>query len=144
MEDLIAVYSYSFAHTDIITSTDVKPMCNSIFVSASLDSESLLWDFRLHEPANCTFIFGYFIQHLHVCYVFSFSSFLISLGIFRKNNCPLSTISWNTNLDHLIAIGTVDGSIALIDIRQTETPLYESVECDRGIHKLLFNPNPER
>ncbi|XP_036144115.1 methylosome protein 50-like isoform X2 [Monomorium pharaonis] len=117
VEDLIATYSYSFAHTDIITSIDVKPMCNSIFVSVSLDSESLLWDYRLHQPANC---------------------------IFRKNNCPLSAVSWNTNLDHLIAIGTIDGSIVLIDTRKTETPLFESTECDRSIHKLLFNPNSER
>jgi len=41
-------------------------------------------------------------------------------------------------------VGAADGSIALIDVRQTENPLYESVESNRGIHKLLFNPNPER
>ncbi|XP_077265189.1 methylosome protein WDR77 [Temnothorax americanus] len=116
-EDLIASYSYSFAHTDIITGTDVKPTCNSTFVSVSFDSESLLWDIRRAKPATC---------------------------IFKKKNCSLSAVSWNTNLDHLIAIGTNNGSIVLIDIRQTETPLYESVECDRSVHKLLFNPNPER
>ncbi|KYQ50976.1 Methylosome protein 50 [Trachymyrmex zeteki] len=117
VEDLIATYSYSFAHLDIITGTDVKPMCSSIFVSVSLDSESLLWDIRRAKPASC---------------------------IFKKDNCPLSAVSWNTTLENIIAIGTVEGSIAIIDIRQTETPLCESVECDRGVHKLLFNPTPER
>ncbi|XP_011171350.3 methylosome protein 50 [Solenopsis invicta] len=117
VEDLIATYSYHSAHLDVITSTDVKPNSNSIFVSASLDSESLVWDFRLQEPASC---------------------------IFRKNDCFLTAISWNKKVDHLIAIGTNNGSIALIDTRQTKTPLYESVEYDRSIHKLLFNPYSER
>lgn len=118
VEDLISTYSYSFAHSDIITGVDVKPMCNSIFVSASLDNESLLWDIRRAKPANC---------------------------IFRRANCPLTAVSWNTTSNDLIAIGTADGNIVLIDIRQTETPLYEYAECDgRGVHKLLFNPNPER
>ncbi|KAL6255216.1 hypothetical protein P5V15_013554 [Pogonomyrmex californicus] len=117
VEDLITTYSYSYAHTDVITSIDVNPICDSIFTSVSLDCESLLWDIRQAKPATY---------------------------IFKKNESPLSAVAWNTTLDHLIAIGTTDGSIALIDIRQTETPLYESIECDRGIHKLLFNPNPER
>ncbi|KAL0126235.1 hypothetical protein PUN28_004986 [Cardiocondyla obscurior] len=116
-EDLISTYSYSYAHTDVITSTDVKPMCNSIFVSVSFDNESLLWDIRRAKPAN---------------------------SIFKKNNSPLSTVTWNSTLDHLIAIGTTNGEIVLIDVRQTKTPLHESVKNNRGIHKLLFNPNSER
>lgn len=59
VEDLIATYSYSFAHLDIITGTDVKPMCSSIFVSVSLDSESLLWDIRRAKPASCMYIYVY-------------------------------------------------------------------------------------
>jgi len=55
----------------------------------------------------------------------------------------LTAVSWNI-LDYLIAIGTDEGGIVLIDIRQTKAPLCELVEFDRGIHKLLFNPNPER
>ncbi|EFN72018.1 Methylosome protein 50 [Camponotus floridanus] len=102
IEDLVATYSYNFAHTDIITSTDVKPMCSSEFISTSLD------------------------------------------GIFKRHDCHLLAVTWNTVSDHLIAVGAADGSIALIDVRQTENPLYESVEFNRGIHKLLFNPNPER
>lgn len=117
IEDLVATYSYSFAHTDIITSTDVKPMSSSEFISTSLDGESLLWDVRRAEPAHC---------------------------IFKRHDCHLLAVTWNTVLDHLIAVGAADGSIALIDVRQTENPLYESVESNRGIHKLLFNPNPER
>lgn len=55
VEDLIATYSYSFAHTDIITGTDVKAMCTSIFASTSLDGESLLWDVRRAKPAHCIY-----------------------------------------------------------------------------------------
>lgn len=117
VEDLVATYTYSFAHTDIITSTDVKPMCSSEFISTSLDGESLLWDIRRAKPAQC---------------------------IFKKHDCHLLAVAWNTVLDHLIAVGAADGSIALIDLRQTEKLLYESVESNRGVHKLLFNPNPER
>ncbi|KAL6429327.1 hypothetical protein ACFW04_008199 [Cataglyphis niger] len=117
VEDLVATYSYSFAHTDIITSTDVKPMCSSEFISTSLDGELLLWDIRRAKPAHC---------------------------IFKRPDCQLLAVTWNTVMDHLIAVGAADGSIALIDVRQTENPLYESVESNRGIHKLLFNPNPER
>ncbi|XP_011879747.1 PREDICTED: methylosome protein 50 isoform X2 [Vollenhovia emeryi] len=117
-EDLIASYSYNLAHLDIVTSTDVKPMCSSTFVSASLDGESLLWDIRRAKPASCIFK--------------------------DNNNTPLSAVAWNATLDHLIAIGTANGSVVLIDVRQAGTPLHESVESDRGVHKLSFNPNPER
>ncbi|XP_012218216.1 methylosome protein WDR77 [Linepithema humile] len=117
VEDLIATYSYSFAHTDVITSTDVKAMSTSVFVSTSLDGESLLWDVRRAKPAHC---------------------------IFKKDDCQLTAVAWNSISDHLVAVGAADGSITLIDIRQTDDVLCESVECDRGIHKLLFNPDPEK
>lgn len=140
-EDLVASYSFSYAHTDVITSTDVKPSCSSTLVSVSLDNESLLWDVRRAKPAKCIYCFTFcLISLLQICYNFPFPSFK---GIY-KDNCPLTAVSWNTTLDHLIAIGTANGSIVLIDLRKTEIPLYESVECDRSVHKLLFNPNPER
>lgn len=66
------------------------------------------------------------------------------LGILKKKNCQLTAVAWNSITDHLIAIGAADGSIVLIDVRQTNDVLYESVECERGVHKLLFNPDPEK
>lgn len=79
----------------------------------------------------------------HIIFV-SYLHLSLFLGIFKKHNCHLLAVTWNTVSDHLIAVGAADGNIALIDMRQTENPLYESVEFNRGIHKLLFNPNPER
>lgn len=144
VEDLIATYSYSFAHLDIITDTDVKPMCSSVFVSVSLDSESLLWDIRRAKPASCTYIYRFFFLISLNLIFFKKEFSLFFKGIFKKNDCPLTAVSWNTTLENIIAIGTAEGSIAIIDIRQTETPLCESSACDRGVHKLLFNPTPER
>lgn len=89
---------------------------------------------------NSLFIFTLFHNLLHIYIIF----LLFFLGIFKRHDCHLLAVTWNTVSDHLIAVGAADGSIALIDVRQTENPLYESVEFNRGIHKLLFNPNPER
>lgn len=64
VEDLIATYSYNYAHTRPITSTDVKPMCNSIFVSAASSGDALLWDIRRSKPAHCMCQKIVFIFHL--------------------------------------------------------------------------------
>lgn len=50
--ELVAEHSYSFAHTNIITSVDVKPASDSIFISTSLDCEAVVWDVRESKPAT--------------------------------------------------------------------------------------------
>lgn len=55
MESLIATHSYSFAHVNCITGTDVKPMCDSVFASTSLHGDALMWDIRKSKPAHCMY-----------------------------------------------------------------------------------------
>jgi len=68
---------------------------------------------------------------------------LISLVLYKKSECQLTAITWNNNLDHLVAVGAEDGTVMLFDIR-TDTGSLNNIKCDRGVHKLLFNPNSEK
>ncbi|XP_032685446.1 methylosome protein 50-like [Odontomachus brunneus] len=112
VESLIATHSYSFAHVNCITGTDVKPMCNSVFASTSLHGDALMWDIRKSEPAHCI--------------------------LDRKQKC--SSISWNPVMDQYLAIGEDCGVIALIDIRQPNEPVFELTVDNRSVWKVLFNP----
>ncbi|XP_033340350.2 methylosome protein WDR77 [Megalopta genalis] len=115
--ELLATHSFSFAHTDIVTSVDVQPKSSSTFVSTSLDCEALIWDIRQSEPAQSIL----------------------------KKDFSLTAASWNYSLDHLIAIGTDNGDVILVDIRKTsDSVLQESKIFSKSVHKVLFNPNPER
>lgn len=55
----MATYSFSFAHTDLITCVDVKPGSNTEFVSTSYDCEALMWDTRLTKPAQSMYSYTY-------------------------------------------------------------------------------------
>ena len=52
ISELMATYSFGFAHTDIITCVDAKPESDTEFVSTSYDCEALMWDIRLSKPAQ--------------------------------------------------------------------------------------------
>ncbi|XP_054013340.1 methylosome protein 50-like isoform X1 [Hylaeus anthracinus] len=115
--ELIAMHSYHYAHQNAVTSIDVQPRSNSIFVSTSLDCEALMWDIRQAKPA---------------------------LSILKKD-VGLTAVNWNSILDHIIAIGSDNGDISLLDVRKPHAPvLQEACIFPRSIQKLLFNPNPER
>lgn len=62
-----------------------------------------------------------------------------------KKDLGLTSANWNTILDHIVAIGSEGGDVSLIDIRNVgASALQESCIFPRSVHKLLFNPNPER
>lgn len=118
MEVLRVVHSFPFAHADIVTGVDVKPTCDNTIVSTGLDGAALLWDVRCKKA-------------VHI--------------LSEKNDCPLTAVTWNPNVDHLVAIGSEEGNVILVDVRQADArSSHESIKCDRGVHKLLFNPNPEK
>ncbi|EZA50092.1 hypothetical protein DMN91_006316 [Ooceraea biroi] len=118
LEELIATHTFHYAHTDIVTSVDVKPTCNHIAASAGLDGESLLWDVRCSKAVQV---------------------------LYSKSGSQLTAVTWNTNVDHLVAIGAEDGTVMLVDVRRTDVESPDVwTKCDRGVHKLLFNPNPEK
>ncbi|XP_031826177.1 methylosome protein WDR77 [Nomia melanderi] len=115
--ELMAIHSFSFAHTDIITSVDAQPRNNTTFVSTSLDCEALIWDIRQSNPAQSIL----------------------------KKDFGLTAVNWNTILDHIIAIGTENGDVTLVDIRKAGISILQDANVfPRSVHKLLFNPNPER
>ncbi|XP_014479983.1 PREDICTED: methylosome protein 50-like [Dinoponera quadriceps] len=116
VENLVATHSYSFAHTDCITGTDVKPMCDSTFASTSLDGDLSFWDIRQSKPVYCT--------------------------INRKQK--YYSISWNTAMAQFVAIGGDCGMIELIDVRQPDEPLFNSCLDTGSVWKVLFNPDRTR
>ncbi|XP_076287392.1 methylosome protein WDR77 [Lasioglossum baleicum] len=115
--ELIATLSFSFAHTDIVTSIDVQPRSTTTFVSTSLDCEALIWDIRQQNPAQ---------------------------SILRRQ-FGLTAVNWNSVMDHIIAIGTDNGDVILVDTRNSRNSALKNAKVfSRSVHKLLFNPNPER
>lgn len=75
----------------------------------------------------------------------SYNSSSIFAVLYRKSGYQLMAATWNTNVDHLIALGADNGTLMLIDTRRTDTDsVHESIKYDRGVHKLLFNPNSEK
>ncbi|XP_078040859.1 methylosome protein WDR77 [Augochlora pura] len=115
--ELLATHSFGFAHTDIVTAVDAQPKSNTTFVSTSLDCEALLWDIRQSNPAQSIL----------------------------KKDFSLTTANWNPVLDHTLAIGTDNGDVILVDIRNaSDSVLQESKIFSKSLHKVLFNPNPER
>lgn len=116
--EFMAIHSFHSAHTDIVTCVDAKPGTYSEFVSTSFDSEALLWDTRKSKPA---------------------------LRILRRDDVGLTTANWNPSLSHVLAIGTDEGEVIMIDVRMAdEKVLQEARFCPRPIHKVAFNPNSER
>lgn len=117
VENLISTHSFHYGHTDIVTGVDVQRSNNSVFISSSFDSCALMWDIRKSKPA---------------------------CSILEKDGCGLTAVSWNPTCDNIVAIGVDDGSITLMDIRKTDNLLCEPLVFSRPIHKLTFNPDPER
>ncbi|KZC12058.1 PREDICTED: methylosome protein 50-like [Dufourea novaeangliae] len=117
IEELIATHSFGFAHTDIVTCVNVQPRNSSVFVSTSFDCEALMWDIRQSKPAQSIL----------------------------KRDIGLTAVSWNSIADHIIAIGADNGDIVLVDVRKSGgLVLVDANMFHRSVHKLLFNPNPER
>ncbi|XP_046833945.1 methylosome protein 50-like isoform X1 [Vespa crabro] len=117
ISNLMSIDSFHSSHIDVVTGIDVQQGSNSVFISSSLDNCALMWDTRKRKPAQC---------------------------IFEKDGCGLTSVSCNPVSNNIVAIGANDGSVTLIDIRNTDDVLFESSVFSRSIHKLLFNPNPER
>ena len=61
--------------------------------------------------------------------------------MWEKPHCPLTAASWKPNDENLVAIGAIDGSISIHDIRNIGVPIYESIQFSREIHRLKFNPD---
>ncbi|XP_006565157.2 methylosome protein 50 isoform X2 [Apis mellifera] len=117
ISELMATYSFGFAHTDTITCIDVKPESNSEFASTSSDCEALMWDIRQSKPAQSIL----------------------------KKDAGLNAICWSPNLSNILAIGTDDGEILIIDVRKGGVKvLSKSSAFSRPVHRLSFNPNSER
>lgn len=51
-EMFIPVSSYETAHTKKITSIDVMPNVQSVFLSTSMDCKSTIWDTKKSTPAQ--------------------------------------------------------------------------------------------
>ncbi|XP_015178911.1 PREDICTED: methylosome protein 50-like isoform X3 [Polistes dominula] len=117
ISNLMSTDSFHSSHIDIVTGVDVQHGNNSVFISTSLDNCALMWDLRKSKPATC---------------------------ILEKYGYGLTSVSCSPISDNIVAIGAIDGSVTLIDIRNTDDVLFESFVFSRSIHKLLFNPNPER
>ncbi|KAI4489579.1 hypothetical protein M0802_011016 [Mischocyttarus mexicanus] len=117
ISNLICTDSFHPSHIDFVTGVDVQHGNNSVFVSSSLDNCALMWDLRKSKPAHC---------------------------IFKKYGYGLTSVSCSPISDNIVAIGANDGSVVLVDIRNTDDVLFESLVFSRSIHKLLFNPNSER
>ncbi|KAK0090999.1 hypothetical protein PV326_003889 [Microctonus aethiopoides] len=111
--ELVAEHSYSFAHTNIITSVDVKPASDSVFISTSLDCEAVVWDVRESKPAT---------------------------GVFKSEGNGLTAVAWDPSNEHNVAIGALDGSVILIDTREPNKIVSESIAFPRPVHKLNFHP----
>ncbi|XP_043261819.1 methylosome protein 50-like [Colletes gigas] len=115
--ELITTYSFPYAHENAVTCVDVQPRSNTTFVSTSLDCEALMWDLRQSKPAQSIL----------------------------KKDIGLTTVNWNSVLDHIVAIGSDNGDVVLMDIRKPGVSvLEETCIFPRPVQKLLFNPNPER
>ncbi|CAL7935769.1 unnamed protein product [Xylocopa violacea] len=116
ISELMAIQSFGFAHTDMIHCVDIKPGSDSEFVSVSSDCEALLWDTRLSKPARSIL----------------------------KRDSGLTAVNWNPHLLNVVAIGTEDGKVVIVDARMGGTePLQESYHFTRTIHKLLYHPHAE-
>lgn len=62
--------------------------------------------------------------------------------LFKNSDNGLTTSSWKFNNENILALGAIDGSITILDIRNIgATTLHESVPFPNGVHKLLFNPD---
>ncbi|EFN88372.1 Methylosome protein 50 [Harpegnathos saltator] len=116
VDSFIATQTYTFAHTDNVTATDVKPMCNYVFASTSFSGDTLIWDIRQSKPGLCI--------------------------LDRKGK--YYSVSWNPTMDQFVAVGGDDGTIALMDVRQPNEPLFEPFLHNSGLWKVLFNPDPMR
>ncbi|XP_012143668.1 methylosome protein WDR77 isoform X2 [Megachile rotundata] len=116
--ELIVTYSFGYAQTDVITCVHVQPQSTTTFASTSLDGEALMWDIRQSKPAHSIL----------------------------KKNAGLTAVNWKSTSDHVLALGTDEGAIMLVDTRNSgpSSVLEETCVFPRSIHRLLFNPNPER
>ncbi|OAD58533.1 Methylosome protein 50 [Eufriesea mexicana] len=114
ISELMATYSFGFAHTDTVTCVDVKPGSNSEFVSTSSDCKALIWDTRLQKPAQCIL----------------------------ERDAGLTAVCWNLSLPNVLAIGSEDGEIIIVDARKGSVKvLSESFAFCRPVHRLSFNQN---
>ncbi|KAK9308694.1 hypothetical protein QLX08_001416 [Tetragonisca angustula] len=117
ISELMATYSFGFAHTDIITCVDAKPESDTEFVSTSYDCEALMWDIRLSKPAQSIL----------------------------KRDAGLTAICWSFKQPNIVAIGTDDGEIIMVDVRKGNVNVLSiSSAFSRPVHRLLFNPNSGR
>lgn len=117
ISELIATYSFNFAHTDLITCVNVKPGSNTEFVSTSYDCEALMWDVRLTRPAQSIL----------------------------KKNVGLTAICWSPNKPNIVAIGTDGGEVVIVDTRKGGVKLLsKSIASSRPVHRLVFNPDSGR
>ncbi|XP_014210089.1 methylosome protein 50-like [Copidosoma floridanum] len=111
--EMITTLSFNQAQTNVITGIAAQFESDTVFVSTSLDSEALLWDIRDPKPAT---------------------------GLWEKQDCGLTAVSWKPNDQNVLALGAEDGSVIILDIRHIgPNPIHESVQFPRGVRKLLFN-----
>lgn len=115
--ELTVIKSFDYAHIDTVTCTDVRPESDTEFVSTSSDCEGLLWDIRQAKPAQRIL----------------------------KRDASLTAVSWNPNLENILAIGTDNGEVIIVDARKSNSEVLRELSAfSRPVHKLFFNPNAEK
>lgn len=142
------IYTYNSAHVYSVTGIALIDDSESIskFVTVSIDGEALLWDIRDSRPAKCTLNYLFFCWRslFVVCVVYKecFEVWLHNVVCFLLNTAliklphELNTVSWN--MSNEVAIGAEDGSVIVIDIRDSNQRDNRYL-CQRGISKLVYN-----
>lgn len=115
LEKFIPVSSFETAHTKKITSIDVMPNVQSVFLSTSMDRTLTIWDTKKSTPA----------QNLY------------------EHSCGLTASSWSPINEHEIAVGGLDGTVTLIDTRQPGKKIFQIDAFSRQVHKLKYHPKRE-
>lgn len=129
---------YTPAHNDIVACVDSKPTDESVFASASLDGEALIWDTRNEKPATSKLFVDLNRELIEI--IISLTRCLKFAELHEGNRIGLTAISWNPHNDNEIVIGAEDGSLTLLDQRQSGSPVSSAILFTRGVHRLLFNP----
>jgi len=113
LTDLIAEYSFNGAHRNIISCVDARPKSDDTFASSSLDGEAVMWDVRKEKPAEV---------------------------MYTMSRGQLLAVAWSPNEEQTLAVGCVDGTVGLVDIRRPGNFVSHSNVFKRSIHKLKFDP----
>lgn len=72
--------------------------------------------------------------------IFNDVEFFFFLGVYKSEGNGLTAVAWDPSNEHNVAIGALDGSVILIDTREPNKIISESIAFPRSVHKLNFHP----